>query len=49
MGQLDERRALHERRLRLGPARLGDVVFDLAAAELAAWLADPDARSAGVG
>jgi len=40
----DERRALHERLLRLGADRLGDLVLDLAAQELAAWLADPDAR-----
>jgi hypothetical protein len=39
-----ERRALHERLHRLGPERLGDVVLDLAADQLAAWLADPDAR-----
>ena len=28
----------------VGPDRLGDVVLDFAPAELAAWLADPDAR-----
>jgi hypothetical protein len=28
----------------VGPERLGDVAFDLAPAELAAWLADPAAR-----
>ena len=28
----------------VGPARLGDVVLDLDGAQLAAWLADPDAR-----
>jgi hypothetical protein len=29
---------------RVGPDRLGDVVLDFTPAELAAWLADPDAR-----
>ena len=40
----DERACLRERTERLGPDRLGDVVLDLSADELAAWLADPNAR-----
>ncbi len=39
-----ERDALHGRLATLGAARLGDVVIDLARDELAAWLADADAR-----
>jgi hypothetical protein len=39
-----ERRALQERLHRLGPERLGDVVLDLEAKQLAAWLRDADAR-----
>ncbi len=40
----DEQRARSERLDKLGPRRLGDVVLDLGSAELAAWLAYPDAR-----
>jgi len=41
----DEQRAEIERRLdALGPERLGDVVLDLSARKLAAWLADPNSR-----
>ncbi len=40
----DERARLHERTATLGPDRLGDLVLDLSADQLAAWLADPDAR-----
>jgi hypothetical protein len=40
----DERARLRERTARLGPDRLGDLVLDLPAGELEAWLADPDAR-----
>ena len=39
-----EQTTLRERFNRVGPARLGDVVLDLSADTLAAWLADPDAR-----
>jgi len=40
----EERRALAEGLERLGPDRLGDVVLDLDAKALAAWLADPNAK-----
>lgn len=40
----DERALLQERTQALGPDRVGDVVLDLSADALAAWLADPDAR-----
>ncbi len=40
----EERARLHARLATLGAARLGDVVIDLARDELAAWLADADAR-----
>ena len=40
----EERDALHERLLRLGSKRVGDVVLDFTAEQLAAWLSDPDAR-----
>jgi len=40
----DERATLAERLRVVGPARLGDVVLDLAPDALAAWLADPGAR-----
>jgi hypothetical protein len=40
----DERARLRERTETLGPDRLGDIVLDLSVEELAAWLADPDAR-----
>jgi uncharacterized protein len=40
----DERALLRERNETLGPDRVGDVVLDLSADELAAWLADPGAR-----
>jgi hypothetical protein len=39
-----EHQLLHERLSRLGPDRLGDVVIDLDAAALSAWLADPAAQ-----
>jgi hypothetical protein len=39
-----DRATLVERLDRVGPDRLGDVVLDLPAEQLAAWLADPDAR-----
>jgi hypothetical protein len=39
----EEHHALRERFDRLGGSRLGDVVLDLSATALAAWLADPDA------
>jgi len=39
----EEHRALRDRFDGLGGSRLGDVVLDLPAAALAAWLADPDA------
>jgi len=39
----DEHHALRERFNRLGSNRLGDVVLDLCADALAAWLADPNA------
>jgi hypothetical protein len=39
----DEHHALRERFNRLGSNRLGDVVLDLSADALAAWLADPNA------
>lgn len=39
----EEHRALRERFTRLSPNRLGDVVLDLSAEALAAWLADPHA------
>jgi hypothetical protein len=38
------REQLVDRLDRLGPERLGDVVLDLDASALAAWLADPAAR-----
>ena len=40
---IDERRSLAVRLDTVGPERLGDVVLDLNALELAAWLANPDA------
>lgn len=40
----DERARVRKRTESLGPDRLGDVVLDLSVEELAAWLADPDAR-----
>ena len=40
----DERALVRERTERLGPDRLSDLVLDLSADELAAWLADPNAR-----
>jgi hypothetical protein len=40
----EERARLRERTETLGPDRLGDLVLDLSVDELAAWLADPDAR-----
>jgi predicted transposase/invertase (TIGR01784 family) len=40
----DERSILSVRLVTLGPERLGDVVFDLDAALLTAWLAERDAR-----
>src|SRR4051812_8541054 len=40
----DEHRVLHERLARLGSDRLDEVVIDLDAAALAAWLADADAQ-----
>ncbi|NUQ78094.1 MAG: hypothetical protein HUU21_31570 [Polyangiaceae bacterium] len=39
----DEHHALRERFNRLGANRLGDVVLDLSAVALVAWLADPNA------
>jgi hypothetical protein len=39
-----EQATLYERLATLGPDRLGDVVLDMDAATLAAWLADPSAR-----
>lgn len=39
----EEHRLLRERLARLGANRLGDVVFDLGAEALGAWLADPSA------
>jgi hypothetical protein len=39
----EEHHGLRERFDRLGSTRLGDVVLDLSAEALAAWLADPDA------
>lgn len=39
-----ERAEIPERLERLGADRLGDVVLDLAAGDLAAWLADASAR-----
>ena len=39
-----ERTTVAARLDRVGPERLGDVVFDLSPDALAAWLADPDAR-----
>jgi hypothetical protein len=39
-----ERALLRERTEILGPDRLGDLVLDLSADELAAWLAEPNAR-----
>ena len=39
-----ENTALGQRLSALGPERLGDVAFDLSAAELTQWLGDPDAR-----
>lgn len=38
-----EHRVLHERLTRLGANRLGDVVLDLSADALDAWLGDPNA------
>jgi hypothetical protein len=40
----DERAAVTARLITLGADRLGDVVLDLSAPELAVWLADPAAR-----
>ncbi len=40
----EERAVLRKRFDTLGPDRLGDVVLDLPATALAAWLADPEAR-----
>jgi hypothetical protein len=40
----DEQARLRERVETLGPDRVGDVVLDLSADELATWLADPKAR-----
>lgn len=40
----DERARLRERVGSLGSDRVGDVVLDLPADELATWLADPNAR-----
>jgi hypothetical protein len=40
----EERACVRERIETLGPDRLGDVVLDLSADELATWLADPKAR-----
>ena len=40
----EERAVLRRRFDTLGPDRLGDVVLDLPATALAAWLADPEAR-----
>jgi hypothetical protein len=40
----EERACVRERIETLGPARVGDVVLDLSADELATWLADPKAR-----
>lgn len=40
----DEQATLVQRLDSVGPDRLGDVVLDLSPAELATWLADPDAR-----
>jgi hypothetical protein len=40
----EERAYLRARTEALGPDRLGDLVLDLSVDELAAWLADPDAR-----
>lgn len=40
----DERATVLARLSAVGPVRLGDVVLDLDGAQLAAWLADPDAR-----
>lgn len=39
-----EREVLRDRLGTLGPERLGDVVLDLSAADLSAWLGDPRAR-----
>lgn len=39
----DEHAILRERLRRLGANRVGDVVLDLSAEALGAWLADPDA------
>lgn len=39
-----EQTALRTRFDQVGPARMGDVVLDLDADALGAWLADPDAR-----
>ena len=41
---LDERRTLARRLDTLGADRLGDVVLDLTTEQLAAWLADPNAK-----
>jgi len=38
-----ERTALQERLLKAGPERVGDVVLDLSAQQLADWLADSNA------
>ena len=40
----DERTRLQERLHVVGPERLGDIVLDLAGAELARWLTDVSAR-----
>jgi hypothetical protein len=40
----EEQRMFAERLETLGADRLGDVVLDLTPEQLAAWLADPDAR-----
>jgi hypothetical protein len=40
----EEHHAVHERLLKLGPDRLGDVVLDLDTKALVTWLADPNAR-----
>jgi flagellar biosynthesis/type III secretory pathway protein FliH len=40
----DERACIRERIETLGPERVGDLVLDLSVDELAAWLADPNAR-----
>ena len=42
--QEDERERLRERVGSLGSTRVGDVILDLSADDLATWLADPNAR-----